>query len=323
MVSTGTTAASRPELLGTIERIASRAHGDVSLSARLLRPSAASGAEDGVAIAESVPVPTASAIKVPIMITALTLAERRALDLDRPVTVRPEERAPGSGVLTLCDAEVRITLRDLIHLMIGVSDNTATNRVIREVGGSDAVNACLAELGLPATILRGGVTPAVLKEDPLLLGESTTADMSALMRMIAMETAISPAVSRAAEAVLRRQQRLGQSRRYLVNPADPTMAGESSPLVLANKTGTLAGIRMDVGLVRFPSGNGFTYAVSYSHGVDPTALAQESEGDIVCGLVVRELVRAWWSSEESGPAPVLPTPYARLYGLPEETDGQA
>ena len=48
----------------------------------------------------NVPFPTASMIKFPIMIAAYDAAEKNGLSLDETVTLREEDKVPGSGILT-------------------------------------------------------------------------------------------------------------------------------------------------------------------------------------------------------------------------------
>jgi beta-lactamase class A len=94
----------------------------------------------------------ASTIKVPIMIEAYRQIEAGLLDPDDTHVLRDEDRVPGSGVLSHLHAGLELTVRDLINLMITVSDNTATNLVLERIG-LDAVNATMPSLGMRDSIL--------------------------------------------------------------------------------------------------------------------------------------------------------------------------
>jgi beta-lactamase class A len=76
--------------------------------------------------------PSASVIKLPLVMTLYADAARGLLDLDERVPVG--ERIDGSGVLRHMRDVDRLSLRDLAMLAIIVSDNTATNRLIERIG---------------------------------------------------------------------------------------------------------------------------------------------------------------------------------------------
>ena len=84
---------------------------------------------------EHEPQPTASLIKVAVMVAAYDQIASGKLALDKRLTVTAEDKVPGSGVITPhFQPGMTLTLRDAIRLMIVFSDNTATNLVAREIG---------------------------------------------------------------------------------------------------------------------------------------------------------------------------------------------
>ncbi len=100
---------------------------------------------------------SASVIKIPIMVLAYQLAEQGKLKLDARVTMNRGDVRGGSGILRYHDLGLQPTVRDLITQMIITSDNTATDMMITQVGGVDAVNQWLktnsySELKLNTTI---------------------------------------------------------------------------------------------------------------------------------------------------------------------------
>ncbi|MGE5644462.1 MAG: serine hydrolase [Acidobacteriota bacterium] len=99
--------------------------------------------------------PTASSIKVPIMIEVFRKARAGALPLDREIPLAPADLVDGSARLKvmLRNGTAKATVRELVEAMIEVSDNSATNKLI-DLAGMDAVNHTLDELGLPNTRLR-------------------------------------------------------------------------------------------------------------------------------------------------------------------------
>lgn len=90
----------------------------------------------------------ASSFKVPILTTLYRDVEAGKIRLDERVKLKWEERVPGSGVLQLLDPEAEVSVKDMAMLMIIVSDNYATDRVLDLVGGPKQVEAYMKELGL-------------------------------------------------------------------------------------------------------------------------------------------------------------------------------
>lgn len=103
------------------------------------------------------PMPTASLIKFPVMIEAYRQAAEGKVDLNSQVTLRKEDKVPGSGILTPHFSEgASFPLRDAIRLMITYSDNTATNLVVDAIGlGSTAET--MEKLGYPNTKIHAKV----------------------------------------------------------------------------------------------------------------------------------------------------------------------
>lgn len=95
--------------------------------------------------------PMASTYKVPIAIQLLTLVDRGELRLDSMVTLGAEDLHPGSGTLSsdlFNDPGVALSVRNLMELMLLISDNSATDLCLKLAGGADKVNARMSELGV-------------------------------------------------------------------------------------------------------------------------------------------------------------------------------
>jgi beta-lactamase class A len=99
--------------------------------------------------------PTASAIKIPIMVEMFRAARRGEFQLTDRVTIQPPEAVSGSGTLgkALKDGPKQITVLELITAMMEHSDNTATNRCIA-MAKMERVNQSLAELAFRTMSLR-------------------------------------------------------------------------------------------------------------------------------------------------------------------------
>src|SRR5881396_11447 len=126
-----------------IERLAPLAGGSVGVAAVHLE----SGRE--VYFNRGERFPMASTYKVPIAVQLLTRVDRGEVRLDSMIALTPADLHPGSGTLTdlLDDPGVTLSLRNLVELMLLISDNSATDIVLRTAGGPAEVTARMRALG--------------------------------------------------------------------------------------------------------------------------------------------------------------------------------
>jgi beta-lactamase class A len=96
--------------------------------------------------------PTASTIKTAVMIEAWQQSADGRLSMDTAVTLRDADKVGGAGVLRGLHDGLALSVADCIHLMIVLSDNTATNLLIEKLGTA-RVNGRLESLGLRETKL--------------------------------------------------------------------------------------------------------------------------------------------------------------------------
>ena len=92
-------------------------------------------------------VRTASTIKLPVMAAAFQAVEAGDAKWSDPLTLHDDDKVSGSGVLTEFSDGLKLPIRDVMHLMIVLSDNTATNLMIDRLT-ADRVNAEMDKLGL-------------------------------------------------------------------------------------------------------------------------------------------------------------------------------
>src|ERR1700758_411408 len=91
---------------------------------------------------------TMSVIKVPLMVEAFRQIGEGKFALADRYTLKNADKRPGTGVIRSLDEGASFSVRDLITLMIIVSDNTATDVMFSKVGGPPAVNALMQQYGL-------------------------------------------------------------------------------------------------------------------------------------------------------------------------------
>jgi beta-lactamase class A len=100
-------------------------------------------------------VPSASVIKLWVAGAAYAAAAAGTLDLSESYTVTAGDQASGTGILNEpLNLGRTLTYADLIQTMLIYSDNSATNVIVRRIGGDATVNAYAAQQGYPATLLQ-------------------------------------------------------------------------------------------------------------------------------------------------------------------------
>jgi beta-lactamase class A len=247
-----------------------------------------------ISVNADVRFPTASTIKTAVMIEAYHQAAEGRLLLTAPLTLESGDKVGGSGVLNGLRDGLSLTVGDLIHLMIVLSDNTATNLLINRLGAA-RISERMAFYGLRDTKIfrptfrdgRADILPELERE--FGLGMTTPREMARLMALIAEGKAVSPEASAAMLATLRRQQDRAMIPRLL--PAD---AG----LQIGNKTGTdeekHAGpdgtrrhVRADAAIV---TGKNVKYAIAiYARQVEDRRWSVDNDA-LVTGARISQLV---------------------------------
>ena len=95
---------------------------------------------------------TMSVIKIPLMVEVFHRIKEGGMALGDRYTLRKEDIRPGTGTLRYLDPGAVVTVKDLVTLMIIVSDNTATDVLYGMVGGPSAVTQRMAAMGLTSTV---------------------------------------------------------------------------------------------------------------------------------------------------------------------------
>lgn len=188
------------------------------------------------------PIEAASVIKLLIMISCFQAKEEQILSFDESLTAKEEERVPGCGVISRLHLGLPLTIRDLVVLMIIVSDNTATNLLIDRIG-IDYINHVGKCLGLTNTVLRRKMFDAELAKQGIINTVSAR-DMGIVLRGILEGTVVSKAASREMLDILLEQQLNAKIPFYLWNNPD-----ENDDVDVAHKTGEDDGITHDVGIL--------------------------------------------------------------------------
>lgn len=183
------------------------------------------------------PFPLASSIKLAVLYELYRQAEEGRIDLAE-VTTPPLPRAGGGGVLQELGGRVSLTWRDVAVMMMGWSDNEATNLLIAKVG-MDAVNRRLDALSLPAVRLRRRMMDLqAAREGQENVG--TPEQMRRLVEALHAGTGLSPERAKDLRAVAS------------IAKDSPFRRPLPEGLVVMDKPGSLEGVRCVAAFVEVP-----------------------------------------------------------------------
>jgi beta-lactamase class A len=220
--------------------------------------------------------PTASVIKLPLLVTLYEDAIAGQIDLSERVAYREDTKVAGSGVLQFLDDGLNPTLRDLAVLMMSVSDNTATDLLFDRVGKA-RIESTMGRLGLASirvpfdiremlmelvdmdhtkpggydelrNLLRLSAGSGGRSMIPEQADRTTPADMCRLLELIESRAILDP---ESCTAIIELLKRIQSATRI------PGLLPKGT--VVAHKTGSYRRLRNDVGIVYAPNG---PYAVA-------------------------------------------------------------
>jgi D-alanyl-D-alanine carboxypeptidase (penicillin-binding protein 5/6) len=222
-------------------------------------------------------VPTASLIKFPVLVEYYRQLEAGTLERDVMVTLREEDKVPGSGILTdhFLIGTV-MPLETVAHLMITYSDNTATNLVVDRIG-LENVAKTMAEFGLPETqmhskVFRRDTSIAVERSQKYGLGSTTAADMLTLLERLHERKLVSEQASERMMA-------------HLLSCDDKTKLMRLLPKEVKgyHKTGAVNESRTDAGLFQTPSG--WIAMVCLTSQNQDKSWGDTNAAEILCGTI--------------------------------------
>jgi len=205
---------------------------------------------DAIRVHSTTRLPTASTFKVYVMAALYAADVEGRVSLDEGVTYHADDTTRGSGMLKLLAPGLVLTLRDLARLMIVISDNVATNMLMRALGGPAATNAAVHALpvALSATEIREFITFATAEPEGAAV--SCPDDFTALLA--AMHQGRCTGSRRHDEEMywtLRRQQHRSMIPAHLPCSEFAEEFGIEEYNRCGNKTGSSPGVRADVGIV--------------------------------------------------------------------------
>jgi len=241
--------------------------------------------------------PTASVFKVPVIVEFFRQLEAGEVALEEKKVLVEADKVPGSGILKELSEGLELAYGDLLRLMMILSDNTATDLVVERVG-KDRVNATLRTLGLEETTVVADCRDILFdliglddlpdeKKTLALFNEkargatlggtwslgvedndvTTPDEMLRLLEMIVKgEAASRESCDEIMEIMLKCQTGGNRVSKYLPR----------EEIEFAHKTGSLPGVRNDVGLVTLRA-TGELYLIScFTKGTADVYAAEEA-----------------------------------------------
>ena len=179
--------------------------------------------------------PAASIVKVPIMLEYFHQIETNGLNPNEIVTLQDKDIVGGAGILMELHRGLPLTLRDLVRMMIVISDNTASNMMLDRLG-MDEINAFSKSLGLEDTVI--GRKFMIDPEAKFSKNFTSVRDMVNIYKKLYREEVLNAEHTKEAIEILSRQQY-----REKIPLLLPTK------LKVSHKTGEITGVRHDCAII--------------------------------------------------------------------------
>ena len=197
------------------------------------------------------PLPAASSIKSPILLVGLQELDAGALRWNEGLPLTKEVVGGGSGWMASQPVGTRFPFFEAATEMIRVSDNSATNLLIKRLGGKTALNGRFVSLGLPATVVRNWL--------PDLQGTNTTSarDLAKTIALVDTGQKLSPRARDLYREIMGTSHTntlipLGMLQGLGQDSSDPDSALKAFGITVYNKTGDIGIAYADAALIELP-----------------------------------------------------------------------
>lgn len=197
-------------------------------------------------------IPSASLVKIPIMLSYFCAANEGKLKLDNAIILKQSDKTDGSGTLKNSPPGTGYKIADLIYLMITESDNTAANMLIENMG-FDELNRYFSKIGLKHTNLARKMMDFKLRKDGVE-NYTTAGDMAYILDELYRGKFLNKNISKKCLELLSEQK---------INDRIPKKL--PNDITVAHKTGLENGVCHDVGIVYTNKGD-FLICVLAKHG---------------------------------------------------------
>jgi beta-lactamase class A len=284
LLSTLSFASTDTDLQAKVAALAAKHHGKLALYAANLKTG------DSIAVDPDKAVPTASVIKLPVLVEAMEQVKAGKHKLTDKITLQKDDIVLGSGMLQFFDTPLAITFKDALTFMIIESDNTATNLVIDQVGIKN-VNDRIAQMGLKDTYLykkvyKPATGPMPPDQKKFGLGKTTAREMAKVMEAIARCDLHDRKLCDDMLYMLRNQQYRNLVPHYI--ETSDTSEGLS---LIANKTGSLDEVRNDVAVIYSKKGPIVISAFTYDN--EDKSWNNDNAAELLVAQIAKSIMEAW------------------------------
>lgn len=225
--------------------------------------------------------PTASIVKVPILVGVFQKISEGQLRLDQKFTYRDDRQYGGSGLMQFFKDSVKTDLATLVSLMLSYSDNVTSIWNQELAGGGASINPLMESLGFSQTRVNSRTPGRASDWQQYGWGQTTAKEMSRLFDMIRNGDIISPAHS-------------DKMYRFLKNQFynEGSLSQFPATVNCISKTGALNDARGEVVLVNAPNGD-IVFTILTKNNEDQR-WTKENEADVL----IRKIARIVWNHYE-------------------------
>ena len=224
--------------------------------------------------------PTASMIKVPILVTLFDRINRGELGYKQEV-IYTDSMKYDDGITGSFRDSTRIPVGELAHLMISVSDNTAALWLQALAGTGSAINDWLERNGFHQTRMNSRTPGREAMRSVYGWGMTTPREMAELVTLIREGRAVSPSASEEMYRILCKSYWDGEA------------LSQIPPFVqAASKQGAVDASRSEVVLVNAPSGD-YVFCIMTKDQTDQSWTADNEGFELI-----RNVSRVLWNSFE-------------------------
>jgi beta-lactamase class A len=235
-----------------------------------------------IAFHEDEPMPAASVIKLPILVSLYRASEAGRVGLTDRMRYEERHRTGGTGVLQDLGCGIEMTIRDAAVLMVIVSDNCATDMIIEVLGGFDGVNASFADLGLTCTTLKP--RDSAPGPDPRNFSLTTASEICALLERIARREVASAETCDDILSILGRQQNRDKLARNLPwNVLNVLPDPESNWVASKDGVTVFNSLRNDAAIMHGPRGE--VAIAAFTEGATGPSTGLDQESNILLGQI--------------------------------------
>jgi beta-lactamase class A len=242
-----------------------------------------------VNLAGDTPISAASLIKIPVAIAFFQDVDAGKIKLNEKLPMGKDVIASGSGDMQYQQGQKSFTALETVKKMIAISDNTATNMLIKRMGGKAVLDQRFQAWGLTHTQIHNLL--------PDLEGTNMTSskDLATVLLKVNQGELIS---------LKSRDRLLGIMQETQTRTLLPP--GLEPGAIISHKTGDIGTVLGDAGIIDMPSGKRYIQVI----------IAKRPYNDIAARILIQDMSRATYQhlkATESMPAtkpPSVPTKVA-------------